>query len=239
MYKGDPYLYDNVNVLKNKLNIKNTEELDKAESLISNANLLNVDEVLKNSKLDFQRLLDIHKHIFKDIYEWAGETRTISIVKGESVLGGDTVRYEVPDNIKNHGQKVINELNDINWRKTDLDKKALQFSKLIAELWQVHPFREGNTRTVITFAAQFAEAKGFKLDKKLLAENNKYLRDSLVKASDGPYSDYHYLTRIIKDSMMNGMNLQQSEKNSQDHKSLEKKQNNLSTKKVNHIDIEL
>ena len=63
---------------------------------------------------------------------------------------------------------------------------------------------EGNTRTVITFATQFAEYHGFKMNKSLLKENSAYVRDSLVKASDGMYSEYQYLTRIIKDAIING-----------------------------------
>ena len=85
-----------------------------------------------------------------------------------------------------------------------IEETADKFAKIIAAIWQVHPFREGNTRTVITFATQFAEYHGFKMNKSLLKENSDYVRDSLVKASDGEYSEYNYLIRIIKDAIIRG-----------------------------------
>ena len=68
----------------------------------------------------------------------------------------------------------------------------------------IHPFREGNTRTIMTFATQFAEKHGFRMNKVLLRENADYVRDALVKASDGVYSEYEYLIRIIEDAIKNG-----------------------------------
>lgn len=75
---------------------------------------------------------------------------------------------------------------------------------MIAELWQVHPFRDGNTRTIVTYAFRFAEEHGFRMDRNLLLDNFSYVRKSLVKASDGEYSDYKYLYKIIKDSIQRG-----------------------------------
>lgn len=86
----------------------------------------------------------------------------------------------------------------------DIRNTAEIFSKLIAKVWQVHPFREGNTRTVMTFATQFAEYHGFKMNKMLLKDNAKYVRNALVKASDGVYSEYKYLINIMQDAILNG-----------------------------------
>ena len=128
----------------------------------------------------------------------------ISIVKGERVLGGDTVRYSEPDDIEKNCSKVIEKLNEIDWSKLSIDETADLFSKLIAELWQIHPFREGNTRSVVTFATQFAEAHGFTMDKILLKESADYVRNALVKASDGQYSEFQYLTNVFKDATVRG-----------------------------------
>lgn len=200
----DYYLYDDVPVLKNKLGIKDEELLNKAESDITYIKLLDVDDKICGNKFDYNRLKAIHKYIFGDIYEWAGKERVIPMVKGERVLGGDTVRYSIPGCIENDAKTAIKNINAVKWNELTIEETAEKFSKLIANLWQVHPFREGNTRTVMTFATQFAESHGFKMNKVLLKENADYVRDALVKASDGPYSEYQYLVRIIKDAILKG-----------------------------------
>jgi cell filamentation protein len=149
-----------------------------------------VDGAVQSLAFDFSRLLTIHKHIFSDIFEWAGTVRTIPIVKGERVLGGDTVRYSQPNDIERDCSAVLKKLNGTDWTAFGVHETAEIFTKLIAALWQCHPFREGNTRTTITFATQFAEAHGFRMDKTLLKDSAAYVRDALVKASDGEYSEY-------------------------------------------------
>ncbi len=200
----DPYLYEDVPVLKNLLGIRDADALERAEADITSIKLLVVDGAIQSSAFDFPRLLAIHKHIFGDIYAWAGTIRTVSIVKGERVLGGDTVRYAQPDDIERDCTAVLKKLNDTDWSVLGVHETAETLTKLTASLWQIHPFREGNTRTVITFATQFAEAHGFHMDKTLLKDSAAYVRDALVKASDGAYSEYGYLVKIIEDAIRRG-----------------------------------
>lgn len=87
----------------------------------------------------------------------------------------------------------------------------------MAELWKVHPFREGNTRTTVTFCCDFAESKGFGLDRGLFKDNSQYMRDALVAAtakfSDiGDYSKPNYLYTIVKDGMERGAKLREKQK---------------------------
>ena len=200
----DPYLFEDVSVLKNRLGIKDAGALERAEADIAYVRLYVVDEVVQGKVFDLPRLLAIHKHIFGDIYEWAGTVRNIPMVKGERVLGGDTVRYSQPDEIERDCASVLKKLNDTDWSTLSLHETAEVFTKIIAVLWQVHPFREGNTRTIITFATQFAEAHGFRMDKTLLKDSAAYVRDALVKASDGQYSEYEYLVKIFEDAIRRG-----------------------------------
>ena len=134
----------------------------------------------------------------------AGKEIGINIVKGERVLGGDTVRYSDTNSIESDIEEALKELNNTNWEVLSITETANMFSKMIAKIWQIHPFREGNTRTVITFITKFAEYHGFRMNKVLLRENADYVRDALVKASDGVYSEYEYLIRIIEDAIKNG-----------------------------------
>lgn len=200
----DPYLYEDAPVLKNLLGIKDATVLEQAEADITYLRLFDVDGAITEYPFNFSRLLAIHKHIFGDIYEWAGKTRDVPIVKGERVLGGDTVRYSQPGKIEQHCAVVFETMNKTAWDSLGIHDTAMAFAKLIAALWQCHPFREGNTRTVVTFATQFAEAHGFRMDKTLLKDSAAYVRDALVKASDGQYSEYDYLVKIFENAIRRG-----------------------------------
>ena len=59
-------------------------------------------------------------------------------------------------------------MHSIEWDKLNLDERVVEFSTCLSDLWKVHPFREGNTRTAVTFCCDFAESKGFGLDRNLL-----------------------------------------------------------------------
>ena len=200
----DFYLYDDVPVLRNLLNIKDEKLLEEAESNITYVKLLDIDDKICGDAFDYQRIKDIHTYIFGDLYEWAGKERGINIVKGERVLGGDTVRYADTNCIEPEMEAALKELNQVKWEVLDISETAELFSKLIAKIWQIQPFREGNTRTIITFATQFSEKHGFRMNKALLKDNSEYVRDALVKASDGMYSEYEYLIRIIQDAILKG-----------------------------------
>ena len=200
----DPYLWEDAPALKNLLGIKDAKALEQAEADITYLRLYDVDGAVESMPFSLSRLLAVHKHIFGDIYGWAGTVRVIPIVKGERVLGGDTVRYSQPDDIERDCDTAIKKLNETDWTSLGVHETAEVYTKLIATLWQVHPFREGNTRTTVTFATQFAEAHGFRMDKTLLKDSAAYVRDALVKASDGQYSEYEFLVNIFEDAIRRG-----------------------------------
>lgn len=199
----DPYCYPNTNVLINKFDIHSNDELDVLESNITAVNLSQFDllkEIFVNG-FDYNSLLNLHRFIFGDLYDWAGTIRTIEMSKREKVLGGVSVNYALPTTIEIKAKRSIEHLNKHKWNYLSLDEKAVYFAKGIADLWKVHPFREGNTRTIITFACEFADAHGFPMDRSLFSKHSKYTRDALVLASIGKYSEYEHLINIFKDSM--------------------------------------
>ncbi len=198
---ADSYLYKGTNVLINKLNIRDLETLNQAEADFTVQRLVTVDDEVDIKEFDFEHMKKIHKHIFQDLYHWAGEIRTINMRKAEFVLDGMSVEYSDFSLIKTDIEKAINKLNRINWDEMPLDQKAKEFTEIIAEIWKVHPFIEGNTRTTMKFACQYAEHHGFPMKETLFEKNSKYLRDSLVLASIGQYSENDYLEKIIKRSM--------------------------------------
>ncbi len=204
----DPYLYQDVDVLENKLGIKDENELNDIERDITASQLMQIDSVKGN--FDYEHYKSIHKFVFGDIFDWAGKERSVEIHKGEDVLGGMSVRYTYPTEIAKNAKKHFATLNKTNWADMPIETRAEQYAKTISALWQTHPFREGNTRTTITFACQFADAHGFPMDRQIFAEHAKYTRNALVMASIGEYSEYEHLTKIFKDSMTRGVEKQKT-----------------------------
>lgn len=158
----DPYVLEN-GVLKNKLNITNHDELRKAEADICFLKLINVDSV-DCDYFDEALMRRIHQHVFEDIFDWAGEYRTVPLVKEELVLPGYSIPYSDKKLIKKDLVNRINHMNRIDWSSMDIDDISMTFARELALLWKVHPFRDGNTRTTLSFGFLFAKKNGFPFD---------------------------------------------------------------------------
>ena len=196
--RKDPYLYDDVAVLKNLPEIKDAEQLKIIEGDLTKMSM-GIVYAHDYEKFNTETLQDIHRTIFGGLYEWAGEFRTIPIMKPEEVLGGDTVRYATPGEIKKQLDAASKEISKL---KTADEKKALLFKivRITASIWQTHPFREGNTRSVVAFSVLLAAKLNIKLDYALFAKHAAYVRNALVWCTQGIYSKYEYLERIYFDA---------------------------------------
>lgn len=156
----------------------------------------------------------MHYYIFQDIYEWAGKIRIINIEKSEPALGGISIEYSDYFDIVKDVTYVLDKMNHYTWEKAPIDEVAKMFSKYLAELWKVHPYREGNTRTVITFCSQFIESKGFYIDSDLFKDHAQYMRTALVAAT-ALFSDLgdrrkpEYLEKIVLDALERGQEMKQ------------------------------
>lgn len=153
-------------------------------------------------KFDTKTLSDIHFSIFGHIYDWAGEFRTIQIVKYEDVLGGDSVRYASPKEIKKQLNIAMKEISNLKRNNKNDKDIVFRLVRVIASIWQVHPFREGNTRSVIIFAVLFAKSLGLEVNLELFKTHSAYVRNALVWASQGIYSKYEYLENIFYDAIL-------------------------------------
>jgi cell filamentation protein len=198
MSRRDPYLYEDVPVLRNLPGIKNGEELKRVEGDLTRMSM-GIVYAREYEKFNTETLCDIHRTIFGGLYEWAGEFRTIPIMKAEEVLGGDTVRYAAPSEIKKQLDVASKEIARI---KTTANKKDIVFKivRITAAIWQTHPFREGNTRSVVAFSALLAAKLGVQMDYELFANHAAYVRNALVWCTQGIYSIYDYLERIYFDA---------------------------------------
>ncbi len=197
-YGKDPYLYEDVPVLRNLPGVKDSGELRRIEGDLT-AMTMGIVYAKEYEKFNTETLQDIHRTIFGGLYDWAGEFRTISIVKPEEVLGGDTVRYAAPSEIKKQLQEASKEIARL---KATEDPKTLVFKivRLTGSIWQTHPFREGNTRTVVAFSVLLAAKLGIELDYELFAQHASYVRNALVWCTQGIYSKHEYLERIYYDA---------------------------------------
>ena len=175
--------------------------LSRAEADITNLSMLAVYNQ-SYKVFDTKTLQDIHLNVFGQIYDWAGEFRTIQIAKYEDVLGGDTVRYTFPKQIKKELDAVMKEVKKL--KRTDSNEKDIVFrlERIVAAIWQIHPFREGNTRICIVFAVLLAKHLGFEVNHELFKVHSAYVRNALVWASQGMYSKHEYLERIFADAIL-------------------------------------
>lgn len=197
---NDLYLIENSTVLKNLLGITNEKELDLAEAELSRANMMLLYE---NSFDDFSSggFCFIHKVLFGDVYEWAGQYRKINIKKREELLAGQSVWYSDCVNIEADLDNAWKNINKIKWDELSRENFAKQIARLFPALWQVHPFREGNTRTTVMMMTFFIEHYGYCFDQNLIAESAGYVRDSFVLASLGEHSEYEHLEKILLDAI--------------------------------------
>ena len=152
------YCYPSSNVLKNKLNIRDNKLLKTAEEEIT---LIKQMELLKNPiKGNFSKahLMNIHKFIFEDIYSFAGKIRR------EQVSKADTMFYP-PNLIDRELDKVFAKIKEKNMLKeTDEEKVFDNLAYVMAELNIIHPFREGNGRSIREFIRLMAKRMGYDLN---------------------------------------------------------------------------
>lgn len=152
------YCYPDSNVLKNRLNIRDNNLLKTAEEEIT---LIKQMELLKNpinGNFSKTHLMNIHKFIFEDIYTFAGKIRR------EQISKADTMFYP-PNLINRELDKLFAEIKEKNMLKEADEKKFFNnLAYVMAELNIIHPFREGNGRTIREFVRTMAKHMGFDLN---------------------------------------------------------------------------
>lgn len=199
---GGNNCYPKSDVLINKYDIRDKELLEKFEIQKVFAKLLGLDvkPTRINYTYDTKHLISIHKYLFGDIYEWAGTFRRENLYKSERVLSGGSAEYADYNEIEKQLQVLFKEYENLDWTKgVNIEE---QVSEFLLSLWSVHPFREGNTRTCITFLWHYMKGKGVDFQVSLLRNNPMYIRDSFVMAN---YDQKEYLRKIISDALQGQM----------------------------------
>lgn len=152
------YCYPNTNILKNNLNIRDNTILKKAEEEIT---FIKQMELLKNPINGYftkSHLFNIHKFIFGDIYPFAGKIRK------EQISKSDTLFYP-PDLINKYLSNLFYKIkNEGMIKENNIDKVLDNLAYVMAELNIIHPFREGNGRTIREFIRLMARRCGYDLN---------------------------------------------------------------------------
>lgn len=156
--KNSIYCYPNSNVLKNKLDIKNSDLLYEAEKKIVLAKLYELRQNNQIGKFDIEHFVKIHKFLFEDIYPFAGKFRTENIAKGN-------FSFAEWEYIESELKRLLDQLREENYLK-ELGKEELskRLAYYLAEFNVLHPFREGNGRAIREFIRQLAYRNGYLLN---------------------------------------------------------------------------
>lgn len=197
----DPYIYPNTNTLINKLDIRDEEQLIDVEAQLLIAGIVDISSITQ--KIDFnnfESLQIIHRFLFHELYSWAGEFRTVNISKSERVLNGLSVAYCDKDHITSDLENVFRWSESKQWSYSN-PNLVKDFAVFMIKLWRIHPYREGNTRTVSIFMKLFAEASRLDFNAQLLSQHAGYLRNALVLAAVEEAPETHYLLNMITDAL--------------------------------------
>lgn len=176
MYKvdDDTYCYPGTTVLKNKLDIRRQELLDEFETDMTD---LRAAEPLPSGNFGYNHYREIHRHLFQDVYDWAGAPRSVRISKGGSA-------FCYPEHIEAQANRLFGQLASAGHLQ-DLGKEefAKQAAHFLAELNAIHPFREGNGRAQLTFLMLLAEQAGHPLNHERLEP--KRVMDAMIASFGG------------------------------------------------------
>lgn len=159
----------------------NTEEADKVSVRIA--------EILSEKAFNFSptEMLNIHKRLFTGIYKEAGKYREYNFTKKEWILNDDTVIYSSYETIKETIEYDFNQEKNFSYKDLSLEDSISHLSRFISNIWQVHPFCEGNTRTTAVFLIKYLRTFGFNDNDEIFADNSWYFRNALVRAN---YKNY-------------------------------------------------
>ena len=125
----------------------------------------------------------IHRAIFEGVFKHAGHFREYDISKKEWVLRGDSVLYGRWQDLQMALEYDLEQERRFDYSSLNMGQIIERLAKFISGLWQIHPFREGNTRTTAVFAIKYLRSQGFQVNNDLFEQHSWYFRNALVRAN--------------------------------------------------------
>lgn len=155
--------------------------------------------------------LSIHKKLFAGILPNAGKLRTGNIGKHEWVLKEDSVIYGDKDSLMPSLVRDFKDERDFDYGGKPPEEIIPHFVRFIAQIWQVHPFAEGNSRTTAVFAIKYLRSLGYRAANNMFRENSWYFRNALVRANYADYSrgvkrEWGYLEAFFRNLLLGESN---------------------------------
>ena len=153
------------------------EEADKVSA--------NIAKILASKTFAFNTngYVSLHRRIFEGVFKHAGEIRQYDISKKEWVLEGDSVNYLNWEDLRRALDWDIEQEKNFSYKGLTDDEKIEHIAKFISGIWQIHAFREGNTRTTAIFTIQYLRSLGYKVNNEMFAKHSWYFRNALVRAN--------------------------------------------------------
>ncbi len=157
--------------------VENSEEADKVA--------VRITELLSEKSFNFNptELINIHKRLFSGVYKHAGKIREYNFSKEEWILNDDTVVYAPYETILPALQYDFEKEKEFSYKDLSLEDSIKHLCRFTSDIWQVHPFCEGNTRTTAVFIIKYLRTFGFDINDDVFAEHSWYFRNSLVRAN--------------------------------------------------------
>ncbi len=205
--------------IENENHSSHTEEADKVS--------INIAKILSEKAFVFSpaQYLEIHRRLFSNVFDHAGKIRTYNISKKEWVLDGETVLYGSASLLNETLEYDFNVEKLFDYSKLNISEFIHHMARFIADLWQIHVFSEGNTRTTAVFLIKYLRKFGFDVTNDIFAKNAWYFRNALVRANytnieKEIYETTEYLELFLKNLILKDSN---ELKNRYLHVSLNKK----------------
>ena len=153
------------------------EEADKVSA--------NIAKILASKTFAFNTngYVSLHRRIFEGVFKHAGEIRQYDISKKEWVLEGDSVNYLNWEDLRRALDWDIEQEKNFQYKGLSDDEKIEHIAKFISGIWQIHAFREGNTRTTAIFTIQYLRSLGYEVNNEMFAKHSWYFRNALVRAN--------------------------------------------------------
>ena len=190
-------------------NKPNGDERTEEADIVSNR----IAQIISGDSFTFTvgQLVSIHKRLFEGVYGHAGKLRDYNFIKREWVLDGRSVIYGDYHELSTTLEYDFEVERKFKYGGLSDDEVIDHLATFISNLWQIHAFQEGNTRTVAVFFIKYLRTLGFDVTNDVFAKNAWYFRNALVRANfryirKGIYDDKTYIILFLRNLLLNEHN---------------------------------
>ena len=200
-------------LIKTYYQTKTSREPDDEEKQEADKVSGNIAKIIAEQSFSFSvpTLISFHRHIFEGVFKHAGELRPYDITKKEWVLRGDTVLYGRSQDLRMALEYDLEQERQFDYSGLNMDQVVEHLAKFVSGIWQIHPFREGNTRTTAVFTIKYLRSIGFDVTNHLFSMHSRYFRNALVRANyqniaKGVQRDTRFLEQFFRNLLMGERN---------------------------------